>query len=124
MAGTTVTITALKFERYTINPGLFFYGEKITANIGFSYITEDRTGGNMNYTKNGTVGYFEQNNTDRFTTQAQITQRLNEKTQFNFKNSYSRFSRFIQIPGYTSKDYSNLLFRKQPILPKQKKQTG
>lgn len=104
-------LTAIpEFERYTINPRLFFYGEKTTANIGFSYITEDRTGGNMNYIKNGTPGYFEQNNTDRFTTQAQLTQKLGEKAQFNFKNSYSRFKRFIQIPGYAFKGVQQSTF--------------
>lgn len=95
-------LTAIpKFERYTINPRLFIYGEQTSANIGFSYISEDRTGGSMNYIKNGTPGYFEQNNTDRFTTQAQLTQKLGDNGQLNFKNSYSRFKRFIQVPGYS-----------------------
>jgi len=104
-------LTAIpKFERYTINPRLFFYGEKTTANIGFSYVTEDRTGGNIDYIKNGTAGYFEQNNTDRLTTQAQITNRVGEKAQLNFKNSYSRFNRFIQIPGYAFKGLQQSTF--------------
>ncbi len=104
-------LTAIpKFKRYTINPRLFFYDEKTTANIGFSYISEDRTGGNMNYIKNGTPGYFEQNNTDRFITQAQLTKKLSEKGQLNFKNSYSRFNRFIQVPGYAFKGVQQSTF--------------
>ena len=99
-----IGLTAIpKFKRYTINPRLFIYGNKTTANIGFSYITEDRLGGSMDYIKKGTTGYFEKNNTDRFTTQVQLTQKINDKAQLNFKNSYSRFNRFIQIPSYAFK---------------------
>jgi outer membrane receptor for ferrienterochelin and colicins len=96
-----IGLTAIpKFERYTINPRLFLYGEHTTANIGFSYITEDRVGGSMDYIKKGAQGYFEQNNTDRFTTQLGITHRLGDRSALNFKNSYSRFDREIAIPTY------------------------
>lgn len=96
-----IGLTAIpKFERYTINPRLFLYGNKTTANVGISYITEDRIGGSMAFIKDGTAGFFEKNNTDRVTTQTQITHRINDKSQLNFKNSYSRFDRFIQIPSY------------------------
>jgi outer membrane receptor for ferrienterochelin and colicins len=88
------------FERYTVKPRLFLYGEKTTANIGFSYITEKRIGGSMAFIKNEGSGYFEKNNTDRFTTQLQVTHKLNEHAQLNFKNSYSRFKRLIEVPGY------------------------
>jgi outer membrane receptor for ferrienterochelin and colicins len=106
-----IGLTAIpKFERYTINPRLFIYGNKTTANIGISYITEDRIGGNINYIKNGTAGFFEKNNTDRVTTQAQLTHRISEKSQLNFKNSYSRFNRFIQIPTYAFKGLQQSTF--------------
>ena len=96
-----IGLTAIpKFERYTINPRLFLYGNKTTANVGISYITEDRVGGSVAFIKDGTAGFFEKNNTDRVTTQTQITHRINDKSQLNFKNSYSRFDRFIQIPTY------------------------
>jgi outer membrane receptor for ferrienterochelin and colicins len=96
-----IGLTAIpEFERYTINPRLFFYGEKTTADIGFSYITENRIGGSMDYIKKGTNGYFEKNNTDRFTTQAQLTHKLNEHAELNFKNSYSRFNRLIGLQSY------------------------
>ena len=96
-----IGLTAIpKFERYTINPRLFLYGNKTTANVGISYITEDRVGGSMAFIKDGTAGFFEKNNTDRVTTQTQVTHRINDKSQLNFKNSYSRFDRFIQIPTY------------------------
>lgn len=96
-----IGLTAIpKFERYTINPRLFLYGTNTTANVGFSYITEDRVGGSMDYIKKGTAGYFEQNNTDRFTTQLGVTHRLSDHAALNFKNSYSRFDRQIAIPSY------------------------
>ena len=100
----SIGLTAIpKFERYTINPRLFIYSEKTNANVGFSYITEDRIGGSMDYINKGTAGYFEKNNTNRFTTQAQLTHKISDKAQFNFKSSYSRFNRFIQIPTYAFK---------------------
>lgn len=106
-----IGLTAIpKFERYTINPRLFIYGDRTTANVGFSYITEDRIGGSMDYIRKGTTGYFEKNNTDRFTTQAQLTQKLNDRVQLNFKNSYSRFNRFIQIPSYAFKGLQQSTF--------------
>lgn len=106
-----IGLTAIpQFERYTINPRLFFYGDKTTANIGLSYITEKRIGGDMNYIKNGTPGYFEKNNTDRFSTQAQLTHRINERSQLTFKSSYSRFNRYIEVPGYIFKGLQHSSF--------------
>ncbi len=106
-----IGLTAIpKFSRYTINPRLFIYGEKTTANIGFSYITEDRIGGSMDYIRKGTAGYFEKNNTDRFTTQAQLTHKVNDNSQLNFRNSYSRFNRLIQVPSYAFKGLQQSTF--------------
>lgn len=97
----SIGLTAIpKFERYTINPRLFLYGKKTTADVGVTYITEDRTGGSMDYIKNGGSGFFEKNNTDRITTQLGIAHKLNENATLQFKNSYSRFDRKITIPGY------------------------
>jgi iron complex outermembrane receptor protein len=92
--------TIPKSERYTIHPRLFLYSDKTTADIGFSYITEDRIGGSMDHITKGAAGYFEKNNTERFSTQAQLTHKFNEKEQLHFKYSYSRFHRSIQIPDY------------------------
>jgi outer membrane receptor for ferrienterochelin and colicins len=96
-----IGLTAIpEFVRYTINPRLFIYGDKTTANIGLSFVTEDRVGGSMDYIENGKSGYFEKNNTDRFTLQAQLTHQINDHSQLNFKTSYNRFYRTIQIPAY------------------------
>jgi outer membrane receptor for ferrienterochelin and colicins len=97
-----IGLTAIpKFDRYTINPRLFLYGRKTTADIGISYITEDRVGGNVNYIKNGGTGYYEQNNTDRVTTQFGIAHQVSEHNTLQLKSSYTRFDRNIAIPSYT-----------------------
>lgn len=96
-----IGLTAIpKFERYTINPRLFLYGKRTTADVGVSYITEDRIGGNVDYIKNGGSGYFEQNNTRRITTQLGIAHRVADHSTLQLKNSYSRFRRDIAIPTY------------------------
>ncbi|PJE47389.1 MAG: hypothetical protein CUR34_02195 [Sediminibacterium sp.] len=99
-----------KFERYTIHPRLFFYGNKTNANFGVNYITEKRLGGSMDYIKNGSLGYFENNQTNRLTTQFQLTHQINEQSNFVFKNSYSRFNRSIQIPSYEFKGLQQTSF--------------
>lgn len=96
-----IRLTAIpKFERYTVNPRLFLYGKKTTADFGVTYITEDRTGGSTEYIKNGGSGFFEKNNTDRITTQLGIAHKLDEHSTLQFKNSYSWFDRLINIPSY------------------------
>ena len=104
-------LTAIpKFERYTIHPRLFIYGNKTNANIGLNYIKESRVGGSMDYIKNGTTGYFENNQTNRLTSQFQLTHQINEQSNFTFKNSYSRFNRSIQIPSYEFKGLQQTSF--------------
>lgn len=111
-----IGLTAIpKFERYTINPRLFIYGNKTNVNIGFSYITEDRIGGSMDYIKKGTAGYFERNNTDRFTSQLDVRHKLSENSHFEFKSSYATFNRLITVPTYIfegvqQSSYSELSF--------------
>jgi outer membrane receptor for ferrienterochelin and colicins len=96
-----IGLTAIpKFERYTINPRLFIYGNKTTADFGLSYIKEDRIGGSVAYIKNGGSGFFEKNNTDRITSQLGIIHKLNANASIQFKNSYTRFNREISIPAY------------------------
>lgn len=89
-----------KFERYAINPRLFVYGKNTTADIGLSYITEDRLGGDMDYVKNNTPGFYERNNTDRITGQFGIAHKLDEHSTLQLKSSYTHFDRMIEIPGY------------------------
>lgn len=96
-----IGLTAIpKFERYTINPRVFIYGRNTTVDMGLSYITEDRIGGDIGYIRNGGNGFYERNNTDRVTMQFGIAHRLNERSSLHFKNSYSRFDRSVIIPDY------------------------
>ena len=95
-------LTAIpKFERYTINPRLFVYGKKTTADFSIGYTTEKRIGGSMAFIKNGTPGFYEKNNTDRLTAQLGITRHLSENATIQFKNSYSRFNRGLSMPNYS-----------------------
>lgn len=89
-----------KFERYSIQPRLFLYGSKTKADIGIGYIREDRIGGNMNYIKDGWQGYFEENNSNRLTSQFTISHELSANSSLQFKSSYTRFNRAIGIPNY------------------------
>ncbi len=96
-----IGLTAIpKFERITINSRIFLYGKNTTADVGISYITEDRIGGNVNYIKHGSAGYFEKNNTDRVTAQLGIAHRLDKKSTLQLKSSFSNFIRDISIPTY------------------------
>lgn len=104
-------LTAIpKFERYTIHPRLFYSGNKTTANIGVNYINESRVGGSMDYIKSGATGYFERNQTDRLTSQFQLTHQLNGQSSLTIKNSYSRFNRSIEIPTYQFKGLQQTSF--------------
>ena len=111
-----IGLTAIpKFERYTINPRLFIYGTKTNANIGVSYITENRIGGSMAYIKNGTPGYFEKNKTNRFTGQVDVQHKISDNSNFQCKSSYTNFNRLITIPTYVfegvqQSSYSELNF--------------
>ena len=98
-----IDLTAIpNFERFTLNPKLFLYLNKTEVQVGFNYVTENRLGGNMEYVKGkSTIGYFERNNTDRFSTQLIATHKFSEHTRIQLKNSVSLFDRSIGIPDYT-----------------------
>jgi len=98
-----VGLTAIpKFERYTVNPKLFFYlSEKTQLMIGGNLTTEERIGGDIEYIKgNKPTGYFEENSTDRYSSQLLLDHYFNEKSQLTFKNSINRFQRVIEETYY------------------------
>jgi iron complex outermembrane receptor protein len=106
-----IGLTAIpKFVRHTVNPRLFLYGEKTTADIGVTYINEERTGGSMDYIKNGRAGFFETNKTDRIATQLGIAHKLGERSTLRFRNSFNRFDRRLSIPTYTFDALQNSSF--------------
>ena len=98
-----IGLTAIpEFERYTINPRMFWYLDEATEiNLGFNFTTEDRLGGNMDYIEGkSSSGYFESNETDRLSTQFDATHRFSEHSRIQVKNSISFFDRSIAIPNY------------------------
>ena len=94
-----VGLTAIpKFERYTVNPKLFFYiKEKTQLIVGGNITTEKRTGGDIEFIKgNKPTGYTEKNNTDRYSSQLLLDHHFNDKSQFTLKNSINHFQRVIR----------------------------
>ena len=99
----TTGLTAIpEFERYTINPKLYYYfNEKTQLSAGVNLAFEDRTGGDIAFIKNRKpTGYFENNNTDRYSSQVSFETRFGKSSHLTVKNSISRFKRVITIPSY------------------------
>jgi outer membrane receptor protein involved in Fe transport len=98
-----IGLTAVpKFERYTINPKLFYYfSEKTTLSAGVNYTTEQRTGGDMRYIKgDNPTGFFERNNSNRLSTQLDFEHRFGKCSHITVKNSFNSFQRKIALQGY------------------------
>ncbi|HEX7905646.1 MAG TPA: TonB-dependent receptor [Chitinophagaceae bacterium] len=98
-----IGLTAIpKFERYTVNPKFFVYfNDKTTINIGLNVTLEDRTGGDIDFIKNKKpTGYFENNNTDRYSSQLSFEHRFGKSNSLTVKNSLNRFQRVISAPAY------------------------
>ncbi|HEY9000987.1 MAG TPA: TonB-dependent receptor [Mucilaginibacter sp.] len=93
-----------RFNRYTLNPKLFFYLDKRTTFIaGINATVEDRIGGDMQYLSgNGDTqhSYFEQNKTGRYSSQLELDHNINEREKWIIKNSVSYFGRSVTLPDY------------------------
>ena len=94
-----------KFDRYVFNPKLFVYfSDKTKLNVGLNTAIENRIGGDIHFIqgKGDTIhSYFEENKTQRYSTQLSFDHKFNDKSFFNFKNSVSYFNRIINIPNYS-----------------------
>jgi len=94
-----------KFDRYVFNPKLFVYfSDKTKLNVGINTAIENRIGGDIHFIqgKGDTIhSYFEENKTQRYSTQLSFDHKFNDKSFFNFKNSVSYFNRIINIPNYS-----------------------
>ncbi|HUI33197.1 MAG TPA: TonB-dependent receptor [Dysgonamonadaceae bacterium] len=94
-----------KFERFVINPKLFVYfNDKTKMNFGINTTIENRLGGDMLYINgkgDNTHQYFEENKTQRYSTQFVFDHLINENSSFQIKNSVSYFNRNTAIPAYT-----------------------
>lgn len=92
-----------QFERYTVNPRLFFYlSERTLLNVGANLSYEDRLGGDMLYVRGEETAnrYFEKNISQRASTQLGFTHRFDERQFLTVKNSLNFFNREITIPDY------------------------
>jgi len=100
-----VGLTAIpKFDRFTLNPKLFFYFNDATMlSAGINATTEKRIGGDLEYVKgNGSAAhsYFEENKTGRYSSQVELGHKLSEKEKLVIRNSVSYYDRSIGLPNY------------------------
>ncbi|MDO9552561.1 TonB-dependent receptor domain-containing protein [Rhodonellum sp.] len=100
-----IGLTAIpKFERFTFNPRIFLYpSERTKLNFGLNTTFEDRLGGNVAYIKNpeeNPNGFFEENKTQRVSSQFFLDHKFDDRRHFQVKNSVNFFDR-----GLTSGDY-------------------
>lgn len=98
-----IGLTAIpEFERYTINPKLFYYFTPQTnLTVGMNYTTEQRTGGDIDFIRgSNSNGFFEKNNSKRISTQFNFEHRFGKCSHITVKNSFNSFKRTITLPGY------------------------
>lgn len=100
-----IGLTAIpKFERFTLNPRMFFYLDKSTDfTFGLNTNIENRIGGDMQYingNRDSAHNFYENNKSQRFSSQLELKHRFSDARQISFKNSVSFFSRKIDAPGY------------------------
>lgn len=100
-----IDLTAIpKYNRFTINPKVFFYfNDRTTLNAGINATVENRIGGDLHYIKgdgDAQHTYFEENKTGRYSTQATLQHKINAHETLVFKNSVSYFDRTIKLPDY------------------------
>lgn len=100
-----IGLTAIpKFERYVFNPKLFVYfNDKTKLNFGVNTAIENRIGGDIKFIEgqgNNVNSFFEENKTQRYSTQFTFDHAINENSFLKLKNSYSFFNRKIAIPNY------------------------
>jgi outer membrane receptor for ferrienterochelin and colicins len=91
------------YERYTVNPRLYFYlNPTATLTVGAMGNWENRIGGDMQVLDDRTDNahqYFERNRSDRIASQLQFDKRF-ERSVLTLKNSVSYFNRVITQPDY------------------------
>jgi outer membrane receptor for ferrienterochelin and colicins len=93
-----------KSEKFTFNPKLFLYlGSRTNLTIGVNTTFEDRIGGDLHYFKgdaDAIHSYFEQNKTQRISTQFSVDHAIDSCGHFTLKSSFSYFNRELTTPGY------------------------
>lgn len=103
-----------KFSRYTVNPKLFInFTDKTNLVLGLNTGIETRIGGDMHYirgNRDSLHSYYEENNTQRVSTQLAFEHRFGKCSHFTVKNSYNTFNRIIKVPNYTFNGTQNATF--------------
>ncbi|RAJ37329.1 TonB-dependent receptor [Pedobacter cryoconitis] len=100
-----IGLTAIpKFDRFTLNPKLFFYfNEATTLSAGINATTEKRIGGDLEYVRGNASAahsYFEENKTGRYSSQLELDHKLNDSEKIVIRNSVSYYDRSIGLPDY------------------------
>lgn len=99
-----IGLTAIpKFDRFTLNPKLFWNPNvRSELVLGVNWTKESRLGGNLDFIQGNKVTnpYFENNQTNRVSTQLTYKQDLEEGLRLSFKNSFNFFNREIAIPDF------------------------
>ena len=98
-------LTAIpEYERYTFNPGLFFYlNDKTQLNVALNSTVEDRIGGDTQYIRgegDSVHAYFEKSLTDRVSSQVVLRHQFNENSLVTVKNSIGFFKRRTEMQDY------------------------
>ena len=100
-----IGLTAIpEFDRFTLNPKFFWYPNGETeVMVGLNTVAEQRQGGNIDYVKGEvtTNAYFEENDTERVSTQLRLSRSYSGKSRLEIKNSISFFDREIRIPEFS-----------------------
>ena len=93
-----------RFNRYMLNPKLFFYfNDRTTLITGINATIENRIGGDMQYLDgkgSPEHSYFEHNKTGRYSSQVELDNTINANSKWTVKNSVSYFDRSIDLPDY------------------------
>lgn len=91
-----------EFERWTLNPKLFVYGQDNELMLGLSVVKEDRLGGDMSYIAGdrSQPAYFEDSSTLRLSSQVEYSQVLDSGSELVLRNSISHFDRELLVPGF------------------------
>jgi len=98
-----IGLTAIpKFERHTVNPKFFaYFNERTNMYVGVNYTNEDRMGGDIAFIKEEKpVGFFEENVTERVSTQFSFEHRFGNHDHITVKNSFGFFRRDITDQSY------------------------
>ena len=101
-----------EIKHLLFHPKFFYdFSEKTKADLGFSYLTETRTGGDVSAINDGATNqhpYFQKNDNQRFTTDFQVVHSFKKDHRLTAKGTFSQFDRKLTQRnfGFTGKQVS------------------